>query len=76
MPIAALNESPQATSRPPAGWSGSVVADRRMKIHSRFARLYRTNRQIARSTSIFLVSAIALAGLRPLGQTLAQFMIV
>ena len=32
--------------------------------------------QTARSTSSFLVSAIALAGLRPLGQTLAQFMIV
>jgi len=32
--------------------------------------------QIARSTIIFLISAIALAGLRPLGQVLAQFMIV
>ena len=32
--------------------------------------------QTARSTSIFFVSAIALAGLRPLGQTFAQFMIV
>ena len=32
--------------------------------------------QIARSAIIFLVSAIALAGLRPLGQTFAQFMIV
>ena len=32
--------------------------------------------QTARSTSSFLVSAIALAGLRPLGQTFAQFMIV
>ena len=32
--------------------------------------------QSARSTSIFFVSAIALAGLRPFGQTLAQFMIV
>ena len=32
--------------------------------------------QIARSAIIFLVSAIALAGLNPLGQTFAQFMIV
>ena len=32
--------------------------------------------QAVRSTSIFLVSAIALAGLSPLGHTLAQFMIV
>jgi len=29
-----------------------------------------------RCTSIFLVSAIASAGLRPFGQTVAQFMIV
>jgi len=29
-----------------------------------------------RSTIIFLIWAMALAGLRPLGQTLAQFMIV
>jgi hypothetical protein len=36
----------------------------------------RQPRQTARSTSSFLVSAIALAGLSPLGQTLAQFMIV
>ena len=34
-------------------------------------RLHRT-----RSTSIFLISAIALAGFNPLGHTLAQFMIV
>src|SRR4051812_19714336 len=33
-------------------------------------------RQAARSAISFLVSAIALAGLRPLGQTFAQFMIV
>jgi hypothetical protein len=32
--------------------------------------------QIARSAIIFLVSAIALAGLNPLGQTFAQFMMV
>ena len=32
--------------------------------------------QIARSAIIFLVSAIALAGLRPLGQQFAQFMMV
>ncbi len=32
--------------------------------------------QIARSTCIFLISAIARAGLSPLGQTLAQFMMV
>jgi len=32
--------------------------------------------QTARSTSIFLVSAIAFAGESPLGQTFAQFMIV
>ena len=32
--------------------------------------------QAARSAISFLVSAIALAGLRPLGQTFAQFMIV
>ena len=32
--------------------------------------------QSVRSASIFLISAIALAGLRPLGQTFAQFMIV
>jgi len=32
--------------------------------------------QAARSASSFLVSAIALAGLSPFGQTLAQFMIV
>src|SRR5258705_300931 len=32
--------------------------------------------QPTRSSSIFLVSAIALAGLRPLGQALAQVMIV
>ena len=32
--------------------------------------------QSCRSTIIFLVSAIALAGDRPLGQTLAQFMMV
>ena len=29
-----------------------------------------------RSTIIFLISAMALAGLRPLGQVLAQFMMV
>jgi hypothetical protein len=33
-------------------------------------------RQTARSSSIFLVSAIALAGFKPFGQALAQFMIV
>ncbi len=33
-------------------------------------------RYIRRSTSNFLISPIALAGLRPLGQTWAQFMIV
>ena len=32
--------------------------------------------QAARSASSFLVSAIALAGFSPFGQTLAQFMIV
>ena len=32
--------------------------------------------QIARATIIFLISAMALAGLRPFGQVLAQFMIV
>ena len=32
--------------------------------------------QSCRSSSIFLVSAIALAGLRPLGHTFEQFMIV
>ncbi|MDH6648946.1 UNVERIFIED_ORG: hypothetical protein M2312_003602 [Rhizobium esperanzae] len=32
--------------------------------------------QTRRSTIIFLISAIALAGLRPLGQVCAQFMIV
>ncbi len=32
--------------------------------------------QTVRSTIIFLISAIALAGFRPLGQVLAQFMIV
>ena len=32
--------------------------------------------QIARSTCIFLISAMARAGLRPLGHTLAQFMMV
>jgi hypothetical protein len=31
---------------------------------------------ICRSTSIFLISAMALAGLRSFGQTLAQFMMV
>lgn len=33
-------------------------------------------RQMARSASIFLISAIAFAGLSPLGQTFAQFMMV
>lgn len=32
--------------------------------------------QATRSASSFLVSAIALAGFRPFGQTLAQFMMV
>ena len=32
--------------------------------------------QTARSTIIFLIDAMALAGFRPLGQVLAQFMIV
>ena len=32
--------------------------------------------QSCRSTIIFLIEAIALAGFRPLGQVLAQFMIV
>ncbi len=32
--------------------------------------------QICRSTISFLISAIALAGFRPLGQVLVQFMIV
>ena len=31
---------------------------------------------ICRSTSIFLISAMALAGLRPFGQALAQFRMV
>ena len=34
------------------------------------------NDQATRSTSIFLISPIALAGLRPFGQTCAQFMMV
>ena len=32
--------------------------------------------QIVRATIIFLISAIAFAGLRPFGQVLAQFMMV
>ena len=40
-------------------------------------RGYRSlRRQTRRSTIIFLISAIALAGFRPLGQVCAQFMIV
>lgn len=35
-----------------------------------------TVRQTTRSTIIFLISAIALAGFNPFGQTWAQFMIV
>jgi len=35
-----------------------------------------SDRQIRRSTIIFLISAIALAGFSPLGQACVQFMIV
>ena len=42
---------------------------------SGFERLVRA-RQICRVTIIFLISAIALAGFRPFGQTCAQFMMV
>ena len=52
---------------PPAGVVRvRLVADERVE-----AAFY-----TARSTSIFLVSAIALAGFSPFGQTFAQFMIV
>ncbi len=57
---------------PPAGMGGiGLVADERME-----GPPVRGRGQTARSTSSFLVSAIALAGFRPFGQTLAQFMIV
>ena len=57
---------------PPAGMAGiGFVADER--VERPFGRL---PGQTARSTSSFLVSAMALAGFSPLGQTLAQFMIV
>jgi hypothetical protein len=39
-------------------------------------RLNRRLNYSARSTSIFLISAMALAGLSPFGQVLAQFMMV
>ena len=56
-------QQPPAARRPRTSSSSRVAA-------------HRSAPQTARSTSSFLVSAIALAGLRPLGQTLAQFMIV
>lgn len=39
-------------------------------------RFCQTSDQTRRSTSIFLISPIAFAGLRPFGQAWAQFMIV
>jgi len=45
--------------------SGSLSATAQLKPH-----------QTCRSTIIFLISAMALAGFNPLGQVLVQFMIV
>ncbi len=57
---------------PPTGMAGiGLVADERVK-----GPLCHRRDQTARSTSSFFVSAIALAGFNPFGQTLAQFMIV
>lgn len=42
----------------------------------RIVRPFLEKRQTTRSTSIFLISPIALAGFKPFGQTWAQFMIV
>jgi len=53
-----------------------VAPARIVRIGAMVEDLVAQRHQIARSAIIFLVSAIALAGLRPLGQTFAQFMMV
>ena len=55
-----------------ASAGSSKAADRRPRNLEKSAQ----PDHICRSTSIFLISAMALAGLRPFGQALAQFMIV
>ncbi len=46
------------------------------RYHRTFRKPVKSRAQTTRSTIIFLISAIALAGFNPLGQVLAQFMIV
>lgn len=61
------------------GWEGVLLAQTK-----KGPRRYRGPKKIQktqnyaalRSTIIFLICAMALAGLRPLGQTLVQFMMV
>ena len=48
------------------------IYDRRLETGTKDAQ----RGHICRSTSIFLISAMALAGLRPFGQALAQFRMV
>ena len=61
----------------PAGMVGiGLDAGGRADVLEQLARLFGVLAHAARSAISFLVSAIAWAGLRPLGQTLAQFMIV
>ncbi len=67
-----IEESPAAVgfANMPAFGVG-LVREARDQLRDRFV-----DAQSWRSISIFLISAIARAGLSPLGQTLAQFMIV
>ncbi|GEM94782.1 hypothetical protein RSP03_38490 [Cereibacter sphaeroides] len=54
----------------------SVDGTGRERARGRRPQAGAAGRQMTRSTIIFLISAMALAGFRPLGQVLAQFMIV
>jgi len=66
-PAALLPEQQRQKPRTPRSFAGRVGA----------GRTGQTLRgQTRRSTIIFLISAIALAGLRPLGQVCVQFMMV
>ena len=64
--------------KPPANNPGGHLLMKKAPVRERrgFCFVLTVPQAARRSTIIFLISAMALAGFRPLGQTLAQFMIV
>jgi hypothetical protein len=73
------DDATPAPGKSPSASKQSGTEERRQIIEeyiNSLKELLKRLRHICRSTSIFLISAMALAGLRSFGQTLAQFMMV